>query len=519
MRWNDWELLQYNPLLAGNGALISMAFEVQSPVNGRIISWLWDDSVAQACNNSFSSIRAPKHTELSGFDSVVSATSVSTNKISFAPYQFLKDSTATNLLLPNLFLFPEGDPENNTLTNETVYNQVNQNSPFQMNTWRDEHKMFAAAVQTNTSWPLYVTSYAVYDDQGLYCHENTLLSRFMYWVFGNHLLYNQTELRGFINMNNTLYDEMKEQMLKAECSGDKMLVYTNLSETTRSSAIFSISVIFTFGYLVMTLAAWIMNHMKTSIAVILNNFLVVTGLCLSMVSFVLWWYSPDADYLCISRTWTLGLGFINVNASIFGYVFAVQAIFKKLEKEAPLTTKLVTIWEAAAAYFALNIIEIILLLLWQFIEEPHSEMVVVDAIQWQTEYTCEEKHGIMFLIQLIYFCFVCIWGCYVLYNFLFQSPQEDFRLLIYALHGELYLLVPLMIILQIVSLDDDQLFGIVVMFFLFLNGIVISAFFLPRLFKGLAHHMSSHSSKKNQTTTATWSQNASQLQEMSSSQF
>jgi hypothetical protein len=218
-----------------------------------------------------------------------------------------------------------------------------------------------------------------------------------------------------------------------------------------------------------------------------------------MASFVVWWYSPSNSEYCVARTWLLGIGYINVIASIIAYTFTINVIYTKIKK---MSTRLISMWHLFALYIVLNAIEIIILLVWTFVEDPRSVVDVVDTIQWETVYSCQETHGVVYVVQLVYFCLVCAWGTWVLYKFFMENCPEDPKPLLFALAGQIFLMVLLIIMLQIVDLDDNRLYAVTVLFFLFAEGITVFAFFLPRFLKGWVHpYLSSTSGGKTNKIT------------------
>jgi hypothetical protein len=195
--------------------------------------------------------------------------------------------------------------------------------------------------------------------------------------------------------------------------------------------------------------------------------------------------------------WTLGIGYINVSATVFGYVYAISTVFSMIESSKTIQAKgAVKPYETTIVYVVLNAIEIVLLIIWQSVENPRSIEKIVDPIKWETIYTCAEDKGIMFTIQLVYFVCVCLWGSFVLYRFIYSAgKKEDFRFQLMAFNGEMWLLGFLIIILQLSDLDDDNLYVLVVSCFLLLNGIIIVAYALPRWLKRFKRDNSSDSSK------------------------
>lgn len=501
MRWNDPEIVSINPELSSNTVLVRMYFDYNpSPINGKIITWLFGAQVAADCGNSFSNLVdfgyvAPKHGLVDGLLNVVQTTASSVNTLSFAPPQFVKDLNNPNLRHANLMVFPEGEPENGTVTNETIYEIINYQSPINITLKQQGQQLIVSAIETNTTWPFPFFGYYTFTDNGENCYNNTVISRFFYWVLGTSYLEDKNEENGYVTLPSKVLDISRRFLKKASCSGQKMLVYENISAKTRENSVYIVGIVFTAVYIFLFAFVWFIHRSKSKPALIIVFSITFFGLFSSIAAYTLWWYTPDTDGICIARYWILGMSFINVNATLFGYVFSVNMIFRNMGSEKPLSKNPVQTWHLAAAYAVVNIIEIIILIIMMIVEQPRSEEKIVDETNWETVYTCVENTGIMFTIQLIYFCCVCLWGCQVLYKFIAtQHGREDFRPHINSLHAQLYLIIPLIIILRLVDLSDNQLYGIMIPFFIFLNGIVTSCFVLPKLFDKLQDLSSSKSS-------------------------
>jgi ABC-type phosphate transport system substrate-binding protein len=481
MKWNDAEIVQFNPSLAINGLQVRLVLDLNpTPVNTMIITWLYGKDKASSQNGSFVGLAAAKHFTVNGPSNVVSTVSVVSNTLGFAQLSIVKNQNSPNIRSAGLIRAPGPIYDNSTITNSSIYTAITKDSKNAITHTTIGKRLYANMEITNSTWPLVVFGYIDYSDIGTDCDNITTLARFFYWVFGNEFLYTVTTDTGFWLIDNETYTVMRNHISDINCDNSEVLVYENLSSENRSNAVFGVAVGFMSTFFVMLVIAWITHKSRRKIPIIANHGLVILGLACSMASFVIWWYSPSKTGYCIARGWLLGIGYINVVASIIAYTFTINVVYTNIKK---MTTRLISTWHLFALYIILNAIEILILLLWTFIEEPRSYEEVVDTIQWQTIFTCKENYGIIYVIQLIYFCIVCAWGCWILYKFFMENCPEDPKPLLFSLAGQIFLLVLLITMLQIIDLDDNRLYVVTVLFFLFGEGAIIYSFFFPRFLK------------------------------------
>lgn len=149
--------------------------------------------------------------------------------------------------------------------------------------------------------------------------------------------------------------------------------------------------------------------------VAVNNGVVIFGLLCSGISFVIWWYSPSSTSECITRTWFLGIGYTNVVAAIYIFVFSMNQVYIKTKNNIP-SQKIIGWRDIVVAYVLLEGIEIGILLLWTFVENPESKEILVSQIQWTTKYECNLEYRVIDTIQYIYFCIISAFGCVVIYR-------------------------------------------------------------------------------------------------------
>jgi ABC-type phosphate transport system substrate-binding protein len=379
MKWNDPELVQYNPLLAANTVSVRMVFNSDpNPVNDKILLWLFPNN-GSYYNSSFYGLAASKHVFASGFQTVVTAVSNTPNLLAFVPYPYARNLNSDKIRLAQLVRFTEGEPENYTITNETLYTTIGTNSSYAIKLQRARNRLYATIDYSNETWPLCFFSYLNYIDNGYDCENNTLIARFFYWSFGNQFLYGKTMQTGFWKMDEQSFDVMKQMLQTMTCNNKEMLVYTDTSSKTRGNTIFIASLILVPIFIVMIIASWYIRPRKT-FSINIYHLLCVFGLSLMLASSVIWWYTPRKTSFCVSRTWTLVIAYINVIAPIFGSVFTIYTMIRKSNKS--LSPKLINSSTIAGAYIILNAIAIVLLVIWQFVEDPRSFQEVTDSISW-----------------------------------------------------------------------------------------------------------------------------------------
>jgi hypothetical protein len=485
--WNDPLILELNPGLENTGTAVRMIFNsIADTTNQFIIDYLFDNMTDQG--GSWQGLAAPRYVRAPGFSTVVADVSGFGDSMALVPLPYIAESTSTTLALGLLQL------SNGTLVSPLEPPFVNLNGNFSV-----------LSASSSEPWPMISYCYMVFDQTQDSCAIPIEITRFLYWTFGNAELYNQTGTHGFYVFDDQDFKTLESHLFNAECNGNKVLTYTNIEPTTRTNVVFGVTTPLMILFLVLVLASWLVRDDRFQGLVILNNAVVVLGLLLSFISFVLWWYPPSNSGICIARFWLFGLGFVNVVAAVYIYVVSIDAILSKQVLSAIMFSK----QKFVLAYLVLEGLELAILLLWVFIEKPVGKAVVLNQLEWLTIYECKVQYGVLDIIQVLYFCLICLFGCYFIYKHwdpkkiegedikIVKKMLEDTKWHLMALSGELGLFVIYLVITRIVNFTDDDLYSITVPIFTFLVGNITVAFFLPRLWGMIkqTRNLSSSSSK------------------------
>lgn len=456
--WNDPSIVQLNPLLTNLTLPVRMIFDsTNSPINQQIMNYVFDDQANQ--NGTWRGLAAPKHVLVPDYASVMAAVGVLGNSVAFVPLPYFKSATTTPAKLA--YLVVNG-------TDVTPFD------PLEYRLFLRSQKSLGAIPISN--WPLFDVTYLGFNTTSQQCSDTLDVLRFFYWTFNNTHLRNQTVQRGFSMFDAASYEILFQHIQSAQCNGVTVLQYTNLSPKTRTGVVFGISVFLMVILMGMVGATWFIRKNKTRPLIVINHLLVVLGLVLSLASFVIWWFSPVNTSYCTSRTWLLGLGYTNVIAAIYIYVFSLDKILGK-DRMSHLMLKARDI---VVAYVVLEVIEVLILLVWTFVEEPFGGAVITNQIRWESMYTCTTKYGVVDLIQIIYFCVISVFGCYVIYRHWKRQSPEDTRWLLVALYNQILIFLLFMVITRTQHFTDDETFILQVFVFVFAEANVVCSFFLPK---------------------------------------
>lgn len=468
--WNDEELVALNPglsIVGGNARFILNRNPDQ--INQLLISYFlgedtngtWIPATGQLVSNS--------NLMTSGYDSVASTLSGFPNSIAFVPLPIVSSYVSATLNVATLVL------DNGQ--------EVHYNDPTELS-FSNPSKNQLLVSDSLKAWPFQLFGYAIYDLDAVICDDILHTIRYFYWDFGNDQLYNQTIACGFASFNDSSSNTILRPFLRnATCLNTKLLTYTNLSVKTRSNAVFAITLIGVVICVIMVISTWVSRpeHERTNIKITIHYLIGLFGLSLSLTSFVVWWFPPSEDTYCIIRYWFSGLGYTNDIAFVFFAVYAVHVMSRKLES-GNVTNILITPLHMALVYATLELLEIAILILWQVVEQPKSEEIVVSDIDWTSVYKCSATTNVIEIIQTVYFCLISIWGCYMVYRYWINRGPEDGRLILIALCNQILIFILVSIFTSILSLDDDQLYVITNPAFLFLILNIFFAFFMRRLF-------------------------------------
>lgn len=460
MRWNDPDLLMYNPSLSTVGTYVRLFIDSgSSPTNQMLIDYFFDNATNQ--NGSWRGLAVPKHL-VKDYTSVIAAIGLSFNTMAFLHGPYVTTLNNQNVKFAH------------------IIDGVNELSPLVVPNVKmvSYGNVMRADVQDpNSSWPFIMFAYSGFDSYTESCDESLVLMRFLYWSLGNPHLDDQTTQKGFNLFDHTSYEILKQHMKSAKCNDKVLLAYNNLSTGTRSNAVFGISLVLMTFFLVLVGSGYILRSDKKKPIVIINHLVVVIGLVLSLISFVIWWFSPSQTWICQSRFWLIGFGYTNVIASIYIYAFSMNALLS----QKGISRMMLTTRNLVVAYIVLEVLELFLLILWQVIEEPRSSEVVVDPINWQSTYVCQTNGNNLELVQLVYFCLISLFGAYVILKFWKKSSPENTRWLLVALYDQLFAFLPLMIFIKTQNFEDSELYNLTVPVYLFAIANVICAFFGVKL--------------------------------------
>jgi ABC-type phosphate transport system substrate-binding protein len=486
--WNDPELVELNPELANVGGFATFILNVKSDAMNKMVidyffenvtdndgSWLTDEG--QLVN--------PLTLMAEGYSQIASTLAGLDNSIAFVPLPLVQSYIHQSILNVSIFILDNGL-------------EVLPSNPINISITKPSENQLLIKDSLN-GWPFQLFGYFIYDTESSDCQDVLNALRFFYWDIGNEQLYTETLNNGFTPFDNVTNFEFLQPFLKnATCKGNKMLVYNNLSSSTRSNVVFGMTISGIIICIFMVVATWVtrteIERKKMRIA--FNYIIGLIGLSFSLSSFVIWWYPPSSDTFCSARYWTSGLGYTNDIGFIFFSVYAVRMVFRKVES-GNVQNVLITLRHMFAVYAILELIEILILILWQVIEKPKSVEVVVSQIEWTSVYQCSSETNVIEIIQFIYFCLISISGCYMVYKYWiinnshseenFNSSTrnrgaEDGRLILVSLCNQILIFILLSYTTLKIQMQDDQLYIVINLAFLFLILNIFLSFFARRLF-------------------------------------
>lgn len=466
--WNDPELVELNPFLQNIGMPTRVILDsTNSPINDQLIEYFFPLNATQQ-QGRWAGLVASRHPQTVGFESVTSALGVLTNSMAFVPYPILKNANNPNIKLA--LLISDDDTVLSALQPITTELQV------------DGSFMEASVKQNENTWPFHFYGYiALEQETTIETCQNTLLNlRFLYWSFANEDLRNETIQLGFNYLDDESYEQMRQHLLTARCNDQIILTYSNLSTTTRSNVVYGISIGLMTIYLAVMIASWVTSENKRNQMTIINNTMNIIGWCFTVIGFHLWWLSPTSDAYCISRHWFLNFGYIALVSSIFGYTFMINIM------ESKISIAQITRYNAKRtlllSYLTLAFIQISILLLWQFVENPVHLEEVVSEIEWTTRNTCSEDFFIVDIVQNVYYCCISVFGCYVLYRYWTKKTIKEPYWLLMAFFMQLLTFIQLIVNIQQLDLTDDSLYVIIITSFIIAEGGLILSWLLPQFF-------------------------------------
>jgi ABC-type phosphate transport system substrate-binding protein len=531
LTWNDPEIVKFNPTLATHGAGVRMVFDSSiNDINKYLINYFFENQTSNP--GSWVGIRASRNTGVNSFVKVVSTISVLTNSLALVPYPYVtrdqsgdvKTSVVLSLIsditYTNYTILNSTDVGNETLnetiyiTNENItYVNVSLGSTAYLNFLSPDGFILEADVNSfGLYWPLKQVIYVSFENNYHDCSEATLLLRFLYWVLNNTDLSSITPKSGYFDINVIQKQIVMDFLKKATCSsgGDEnvILSYTNLSMRKRSNAVFAISIIVTivlagivfYAYYLTQKSETSMKPKEKNTVLIVFHLMVLFGLLSLLISFVLYWYPPFSDGICIARYWTLSVGYINIVSSIFVWgitIYYYYSYYSSKRDSIPDAIKKVYIF---LAYFALNAINLAILFAWTFSGNPRSVEVTVDVFNWETIYDCKLDTNIPDFVRSGYYFLVSsvgLWFIFRLWAFTGanKSPSEeketkrvspktpdDMRFLLVGLYNQILVFIQILI-LNFFNLTDSEEYTILIPLFTFSAVNVVFSLFLQRIVK------------------------------------
>jgi hypothetical protein len=326
--------------------------------------------------------------------------------------------------------------------------------------------------KTIPQWPLNSFGYFVYQENASDDYNSILYGlRFAYWIFNNSLVQDTTEEFGFYFVGLNIIPHL----LQAELNGKKLLVYNNLSVHGRSNAVLGISLVFTFIFAVGVLYGSLIPSLRSKGGIQQSTHIILAfiGLILSFVSYVLWYLPPSETWICIARNWFYGFGMTCVLSSIFLYGFVLQLLYMldigriTVDKETPFKGLLIMA-------FIVLLLELVILLIWTYTEEPHGHEIVIDPIEWTSRYTCTIKSWVMDLIQYIFFCLLSALSPIVINRYCrkFDTMEDALSTFQHSI-VVFMILVMITVMSRVMTLNDEQAYSMNVIMWVAVQGLVV----------------------------------------------
>jgi hypothetical protein len=312
-----------------------------------------------------------------------------------------------------------------------------------------------------TNWPLNLFAYITIYQNATSCQETTTLARFFYWTLGNPVPLAYTALSGFEVFSNEIYDALKENLKLLECSGKLVLTYDDLSKHDRSKVLLGISIGGCVLSVLLLLGFWVSDENRRSPSIMLHSSVLLLGIIFSLVGFILWWLPPTNSSICLSRYWFISLGYLFVVSSVIVYTFAYD--FGMTAKD--IETASLTFKHASMVHLSLFFIEVVLLIIYTFVEDPIGSEIVTDAFDWKARDSCTLKHETVDLVNFAYFLAVALYGVYVIYkhwNTHNLNLRDATRWLAASIFVQLVTNLLMIIFSASRSLQDDQYYIFIV---------------------------------------------------------
>jgi hypothetical protein len=464
--WDNAELVSLNPGLEilSFAATRIIVNRTPNPINGQLMTYIFDN--ATDFGDDWKGVATGSVSFGVGWTGVLSLLPVLPNSISFLPLPMVFDALSKNIRIGGIL-------EDGVIS---TYSETVPTTITTTDNW--------LTIRHETNWPIHIVEYGIYDpdNQSEDCQDALEIMRFMYWTVGNQRLHQTDAQKGFLVYEDTVNTEIQNHLLKATCGGSLLLKYENLSVETRTNAVFSITLIVTVLLGVMVFLNWRFTKNRYDKMSIGIHVVVILGLALSFVSYVIWWYPSSVTWRCTTRMWFLNLGFANVVASPTLHMVLLGFAGKKA-KSGNIAGVAISKKQLLAVYPIMMIIEVVILILWNTLENPKAHENIISVLDWQTNYTCETKSGVWQTVQFVYYCVIALFGCIIFYsNWNQKGSNEANRWLMVSLYNQIFVFFQLLIILSILQLNDESLYVIIVPFYLFAQVNVVCSFFIPKLF-------------------------------------